>query len=64
MLLKNTRRINWRKNMDVMFKFLMWFAISFPILVVADGIFPSRVFFAFIIALIFGFLAVRNDQNA
>jgi len=49
--------------MDIMFKFLMWFVISFPILIAAETIIPSRVFYAFIIALIFGFLAVRNDEN-
>jgi len=49
--------------MDVMFKFLMWFVISFPVLIAADAMFPSRIFFAFIVALIFGFLAVRNDPN-
>jgi len=49
--------------MDVMFKFLMWFVISFPILIAADSIFPSRIFFAFIVSLIFGFLAVKGDPN-
>ena len=49
--------------MDVMFKFLAWFAISFPILIAMDAMFPSRVFFAFIIALLLGFLAVKGDQN-
>jgi len=49
--------------MDVMFKFLMWFVISFPILIAADAIFPSRVFYAFVVSLIFGFLAVKGDQN-
>jgi len=50
--------------MDIVFKFLAWFVISFPILIAAEAAIPSKVLYAFIVALIFGFLAVRNDENA
>jgi len=49
--------------MEVILKFLMWFVISFPILIAVDSIVPSRIFFSFVVALIFGFLAVNGDQN-
>lgn len=48
--------------MDIVYKFLMWFAISFPLIILMKGFIPSDVFFAFIIALIFGFLAVREGE--
>jgi len=49
--------------MDIVFKFLTWFTISFPILIAVDSLFPSRIFLSFIIALIFGFLAVRGEHD-
>jgi len=48
--------------MDIVIKFLMWFVISFPILIAVDVIIPSRVLYSFIVALIFGFLAVRGEE--
>jgi len=49
--------------MEVMVKFLMWFVISLPILIAVESIVPRKIFFSFIVALIFGFLAVKGDQN-
>ena len=48
--------------MLVIYKFLLWFVISFPIIIFLNSLVPQEIIFSFIISLAIAFIAVKEDD--
>jgi len=48
--------------MDAIYKFLLWTILSFVGVIILNSFVPNKVIFAFVIAIVIGIIATREEN--